>query len=244
MNVVSSPSITVEFLRSRGALLQTSSCCEREMSTISGSNTDGIIWRCPKCRKKRSIRHGSFFARSRLPLGQLVLLIYLWSCEVPYHSVIVMTGYSTATVTSWLGFVRGLVSSLLIQSTATEYMIGGPGTEVEIDETMISKKQKSHVGTKLPEVWLFGGVERKTGRWFAEIVEDRSRATLTRHIITYIRPATKIISDKWASYVSEGFDLSSLEGQRYLHESVNHSEHFKDPKTGACTNTIEGNYSF
>lgn len=42
---------------------------------------DGITWRCPvqRCRKTVNIRKGSFFERSHLSLTQLLDLIYWWS---------------------------------------------------------------------------------------------------------------------------------------------------------------------
>ena len=48
-------------------------------------------------------------------------------------------------------------------------------------------------------------------------------------------PGTTIISDKWRAYSG----IESL-SQNYNHLQVNHSENFKDPETGAHTNTIDG----
>lgn len=41
------------------------------------------------------------------------------------------------------------------------------------------------------------------------------------------------MSDCWRAY-------SELNNMNYIHQTVNHSQNFKDPNTGACTNTIEG----
>lgn len=45
---------------------------------------------------------------------------------------------------------------------------------VEIDKTLISKKAKYNKGKRYPEVWMFGGIERKTNKWFAVILEDKT----------------------------------------------------------------------
>lgn len=51
---------------------------------------------------------------------------------------------------------------------------GGKDRIVQIDEILISKKRKYHKGKWYPQIWLFGGIERKTAKWFAEVVMDRN----------------------------------------------------------------------
>jgi len=43
-----------------------------------------VIWRCPpkQCRHTVSIRHGSFFERSHLPLTKLGDLVFYWTTEM------------------------------------------------------------------------------------------------------------------------------------------------------------------
>lgn len=112
--------------------------------------------------------------------------------------------------------------------------IGGVGKTVEIDESKFGKR-KYHRGRRVDGVWVFGGIERESKRCFFKCVEDRTKETLLSIIKENVLPGTKIISDCWKSY-----DCLSLEG--YVHEKVNHSEHFVDPDTGACTNTIESTW--
>lgn len=80
---------------------------------------------------------------------------------------------------------------------------------------------------------MFGGVDRITGQFFLVPVERRNEETLLPLIKQYIKPGTTIMSDKWAAY-------NKLGEMGYKHLTVNHSKHFKDPRTGACTNLIEG----
>ena len=45
--------------------------------------SDGCRWRCPNCQKTFSIRDGSFFQQSQLPLQKWLLLIYWWARQYP-----------------------------------------------------------------------------------------------------------------------------------------------------------------
>ncbi|CAB9519936.1 pore calcium channel protein 1 [Seminavis robusta] len=119
------------------------------------------------------------------------------------------------------------------------YQIGGIGVEVEIDESKFGKR-KYHRGHRVDGVWVFGGVERTPERkCFLVAVEDRKKPTLEALIKEFILPGSIIISDKFPSYE----DLEGTEDFWYQHEVVNHSENYKDPITGACTNTIEGTWN-
>jgi transposase-like protein len=66
-------------------------------------------------------------------------------------------------------------------------------------------------------------------------VINREKNTLLPIIKQFIKPGTTIISDCWSSY-------QCLNKEEYEHFTVNHSVTFKDPETGAHTNTIEGTW--
>jgi hypothetical protein len=80
------------------------------------------------------------------------------------------------------------------------------------------------------------GVERTTERkLFLVEVPDRTAQTLLGLITTYVLPGSIIHTDCFASYTN----LNQL----FEHYTVNHSENFRDPVTGSCTNTIEGTWN-
>ncbi|EGZ22470.1 hypothetical protein PHYSODRAFT_433182, partial [Phytophthora sojae] len=83
--------------------------------------------------------------------------------------------------------------------------IGGVGHTVEIDETSLKKKSKfgrgkQHEGQPHEDYWLFGGVDRATGRWFVIITgPDRKKKTLSPLIYKHIMAGSTIISDQFSS---------------------------------------------
>ena len=85
--------------------------------------------------------------------------------------------------------------------------------------------------------WVFGGIERGTSNAFMVVVPDRTKTTLLPIIQRYIRPGTTIMSDEWAAY----HDIGTIPG--YTHLTVNHSQNFVNPASGAHTQAIEGHWS-
>lgn len=110
--------------------------------------------------------------------------------------------------------------------------IGGKNKVVEIDESKFGIR-KYNRGHKIEGQWVFGGVERGSGKFFLVPVEDRTKVTLLPIIKKFILPGTTIMSDCWKPY-------NELKNMGYVHQTVNHSKNFVDPATGACTNQIEG----
>ena len=139
------------------------------------------------------------------------------------------------TIVNWYNFCREICELALLHSPQGP-KIGGPRKIVEIDESKFGKR-KFHRGRRVEGVWVFGGIEQGLHNVFLTCVPDRTRNTLEDIILRFILPETKVISDCWVAYNTE-----SLERYGYIHETVNHSRHFRDPVTGAHTNTIEATW--
>ena len=112
--------------------------------------------------------------------------------------------------------------------------LGGEGEIVEIDESKFGKR-KFHKGHHVEGQWVFGGIERSTGKIFMVPVDKRDRGTLTEIIHKWIKPGTTILSDCWKAY-------DNLENEGFEHFKVNHSINFVDRTTGAHTNGIESTW--
>ena len=120
-----------------------------------------------------------------------------------------------------------------------EGQIGSPGYVVEIDESKVGKR-KYNRGRLREGNWILGMIDRDGGYRLEICPENkRDKETLIPLIKKHVKPGTEIHTDGWAAY-------KGLEREGYVHEKVNHSKRgvgrFKDPITGAHTNTIEGSW--
>lgn len=198
-------------------------------------------WRCyfsnkkknDKCNYGVSLSTGTFFARSHLPYSIVCKFILFWLDNI---QLVIIGKYleisSMHTLVDYANFFREVVyDDLVINKKAIE----DPGKVVEIDESKFGKR-KYHRGKRVEGQWVFGGYERESGESFMVPVEKRDVATLLPIIKDWILPGTTIISDFWRSY-------DCLQNEGFGHLKVNHSLNFKDPETGAHTNSIEGSWA-
>ena len=135
----------------------------------------------------------------------------------------------------------------LIRLITVEYETNNPLVlqgEIEIDESIFRGKRKYNRGSVVQgyDMWCFGAIEKncREGEDFKRFkvcwVCDRKKETLLPLIAEWCAPGSKIESDGWAAYR----DISGIQERSFTHKVVNHSQNFKDPVNGACTNTVEG----
>ena len=81
---------------------------------------------------------------------------------------------SSRTAVDWYNFIRDVCAQHFISHPA---VIGGPGIEVEIDESKFGKR-KYNRGRLADGHWVFGGIERVSGECFLVEVQKRDAGTL------------------------------------------------------------------
>ena len=218
-------------------LLASQRQCSRCSSDMELTETtrvnDGYMWRCvnSRCRTWLSLRSGSFFEGSNIPLSTWLHVMFLWAMKMSGSHISRLTGLSKPTVIRALSELRTICSNKILNAGVK---IGGVGKTVEIDESKFGAKRKYQRGRVSEGPWVFGAVERGSQKALLFRVPDRTRETLVHRLITtHILPGTVIYSDQFSPYIP----LNQL---GYIHLSVNHSKNFVDPDSGAHTNTIEG----
>jgi transposase-like protein len=128
------------------------------------------------------------------------------------------------------------ISSIMCRILTTHPItIGGAGSSVELDETFLTTR-KSQRGRRVRRHgrWIFGGTERGANRSFMVLVRRRRAVDLLPKIQRYVRPMTRIYTDKWRAY------NRIVRLPMWLqHRRVRHNRHFVDPLTRYHTQNIE-----
>ena len=190
-------------------------CCPKcgSADTWEKPNRKPLPFRCRKCKKFFSVRHGSAMERSKIPLHKWAIAIYLNATS--------LKGVSSMKLHRDLGITQKsawFMAHRLREAFGTDAsLFEGP---VEVDETYMGgrernkhehKKLKAGRGTigKTPVV---GARDRKTNRVGAKVAEDTRKPTLHAFVKDHANERAKVYTDDAAAYQSLSFD----------HESVNH----------------------
>lgn len=196
---------------------------------------DGKTFKCSKCRKKFSVRTGTIFANSNLPLRKWFVAIYLiTSHKKGITSYQLARDIGVTQKTAWLRLHK-------IRKLFAERALGAMEGIVEIDEAYVGGSEKNkHANKKCPnpmnnnnKTTVLGILER--GKRVMAIVLPSSKAKyLIPPILKNVKPNTIIITDQLAAY--------KRLGGYYRHYAVRHS-HGEYVVGLAHTNTIEGFWS-
>jgi len=128
-------------------------------------------------------------------------------------------------IVDWCNFMR---EECRLWLTNNNEQIGGMDTNgeptvVEIDKPKYFHR-KYHRGQWRDGQWVFGGIERDSGKCFLTEVLDRYAATLQPLIKQYILPGSHIMSDGWAAYANIDVIWHGI----YLHSVIVHQRSFVD----------------
>ncbi|KAL4147975.1 hypothetical protein QTP88_002283 [Uroleucon formosanum] len=226
------------------------------------------VFRCKKkgCQTTQSVRNNnSFFTyenangrcNSGLSLSEIMEIVYFWVTGNQLVQIIKFTGRSKNTICDWMNLCRDIPVRLFNKRQP----FGGPGQIVQIDECLLRGARKNNKGrfrladlkaAVIPKHEDEEDTNRNYGRriggpWVVGlccvlenglidarffVVEKRDKETLHRIIKNEVLPGTTVHSDSWLGY-------KGLSEKGYVHETVNHSNNFVDPETGANTQRIE-----
>lgn len=227
--------LAIEFAMNHNLIPRFRVCCDKqiELKTSRTAKNKTPTFRCTqgKCRKEYSMRKGTFFEHSRLPIGVILMIIF---CYVKGMTSIMSIKdkvkiISNTTAVDWLSYCRE-VSEIILERNPI--MLGGENRVVELDESVLVRR-KYNRGRRVNECWVFCLYEVVTRQAIALRVNDRTKETLYPIIQRYILPGTTIYTDGAAVY-------RGLADLGYQHYTCNHSiGEWVNTATGATVNHVE-----
>lgn len=180
----------VKFLKS---WITCNRCISRCFIKKKESANDGFCFQCSNvtCKKEYNLRLLSPAYRTNYTLFQWYLVIW---CFINHRSPTEASSFAKVNesrVRAWYKKFRACISEHLRRNP----IIIGRYYIVEIDESCFGSKIKHHRGRNLgrEQTWVFGLIERHTGRFVLIVVPDRTANTLIAHIRQYVRVGATIL---------------------------------------------------
>jgi transposase-like protein len=214
-------------------------CANEHVGALKGKTTRLGLRKCYGCRKHFTVRQGTIFESSHLPLHLWLQAIHLMCASKKGISTRqIQRLFECSMKTAW--FLTHRIREAMRDDTLGP--LGGEGKTVEVDETFIggkeknrhkSKRAKSRLGGSWGKETVFSLVERN-GRARSMHVASVTAANLKPIIVAHVDKATKLYSDDAGQYRHMG--------ESFAYDFVNHSAE-EYVRGDVHTNTAEGFFS-
>lgn len=189
----------------------------------------GDKYKCKNTGKYFSVRTGTIFHKTKIPLQKWFLALYIFSSHKKgISSYQLARDISVTQKTAWFLLHR------------LRYAFDHPNskailnTEVEIDETFVGghnknrhkdKKVKNSQGRSYKDKTPVLGMRQRQGNVIASVVPDTKRATVVPIINTFVEKNTYVYTDEWHAYDNLGVDYHHSRVHHAAREYVNEMTH-------------------
>ena len=183
------------------------------------------IWKCKACRKQFSVKTGTVFEDSPIPLDKWLMAVWLTvNCKNGVSSWEIHRALKVTQKTAWFMLHR---IRLALRNGSWDKM-GGSGP-VEVDETFVGgDPKKMHASRRLKlqtamrrahKIPVMGMLDRETRKVRAQVIPDISRETLQNAILREVQSGATVFTDGWSSY-------DKLAAKNFVHETVTHVDEY------------------
>jgi transposase-like protein len=202
-------------------------CAGRKVSYLSTRR----IWKCMNrdCHKQFSVKTGSVFEDSPLPLDKWLTAVWLIvNCKNGISSHEIARDLAVTQKSAWFMLHR---IRLALRQGNWDKLGGEEGGPVEVDETFIgpnpqkmhrSRRAKMQLGLKGNgggKTIVMGMLDRESRQVRTQVVPNVKRETLQNAILSEIEKGSTVYTDGYASY-------DNLAARNYIHETVNHVDEY------------------
>jgi transposase-like protein len=213
--------------------------CEREDAVFLKNQRK---WQCKSVHTKRqfSVKVGTILEDSPIGLDKWLVAIWMISnCKNGVSSYEVARALGVTQKSAWF-----MLHRIRLAMQSRSFMkVGGPGSEVEVDETFIGgaarnmhrdkhRRRITETGTK-DKTPVMGILERG-GEVRAMMVPTRRKHHLQAEIRAHVKAGSAIYTDALLSY-------QGLKHQDFIHETIDHAEKYVDGQVH--TNGLENFWS-
>jgi len=191
-------------------------------------------------RQKFSLKVGTIFEDSPIPLEKWLPAVWLLvNCKNGVSSYEIHRALGITQKSAWFMLHR---IRLAIQSNSF-VKLGGPGGEVEVDETFIGGASRfMHRDVRRRRITEPGPKDKATivgvlvrgGEVRATVSGSRRKGPLQAHITEHVEPGGEVYADALMSYMG-------LNAKGYAHKVIDHAERYVDGKIH--TNGLENFWS-
>jgi transposase-like protein len=235
------PEVCVEFVA--GLRWKDGPVCPRCEGTEHSYLSTRRLWKCKACKKQFSVKVGTIFEDSAIPLDKWLISIWLIANAkngISSHELGRAVGLTQKSAWFVLHRIR-----LAMQVGNFDRFDDG---EVEVDETFIGGKATNmhrdkhaekfapgkRIGPATNKSVVAGAIRRAdtpgaSSRVTASVVPDRLNPTLRQYVKDTIEPGTTVYTDLLSAYNTLGED--------YDHATIDHMRQYVDGKVS--TNGIE-----
>ena len=199
------------------------------------------IWKCRECKKQFSVKAGTIFEDSPIPLDKWLMAVWMVvNCKNGISSHELARDLKVTQKSAWFMLQR---IRLALRNNSWFKLGGTEGGTVEVDETFIGGKAQfmhrsrakayAKTGTHHGKTAVMGMLDRELRQVRAKVVPDVKRETLQNIVLKNVKYGSKVFTDTSVAYDRLGW--------RFVHDVVNHMETYV--KGQVHTNGLENFWS-